>query len=193
MSRLEIGIGAIVAGLASMFADSEALNVALLILGALLVIHGAYQVYVLPNLWLDKTLSRWLRRRNFRVESLKVDKKDFYFGVRASDDVGRSVLISREKNAKGILAFSAKVQLSQDTISRLSRLRADVQQGLYLDIHILLASMQLSYDTTDFLHLAVQTAIPIDENLTEHSVDVTAKAVTLGYAATRSLIQKAVL
>ena len=193
MTKIEIGIGAVIASAAGFAGASDVLNFLLLGFGVGLVLHGGYYVYIQPNFWLDKTLRRWLERRYWKVSAEEVDKGTFYFALWAEDDAGRKILVSRGRQQSRLLAFTANVALDQAIVHGIrTRLTPDEQQRLYQDLQVLLASMQLGYRIGDFTTIAVQDALPLDEQLSEHGVDLKAKAVSNGYAAARSLIGKAV-
>ena len=193
--RIEIGVGAVIAAVAGLgWASFAPVNVSLLILGIFLIAHGTYDVYYKPNVRLDKTLTRWLERRYWRVtpeQNAPGDK--FYFAIWAEDEAKRRVMISREKLAKGILAFTAAIELDSATVRGIgTKLSTSHQQQLYEELHVLLDSMHLGYNTGVFTNMAVQHALRIDEHLSEHAVDLKATEVVDGVAAARSMIRKAV-
>ena len=196
MARIEIGIGAVIAAIAGLgWASSAPVNVALLILGIFLILHGAYHVYYKPNFRLDRALTRWLERRYWKVtpeQNAPGDK--FYFAIWAQDEAKRRVMISREKSAKGVLGFTAPIELDANTVRGIgTQLSSIQQQQLYEELHVLLASMHLGYNTEVWTNLAVQHSLPIDEHLSEHAVDLKAKEVVDGLIAARSMIRKAVM
>lgn len=164
-------------------------------MGETLIAHGVYDVYYKPNVRLDKTITRWLERHYWRVtpeQNAPGDK--FYFAIWAQDPAKRKVMISREKLAKGVLAFTAPIELDDDTVSGIgNKLSTIEQQRLYEELHVFLASMHLGYSTGVFTNMAVQHALPIDEHLLEHAVDLKAKEVVDGVIAVRSMIRKAVI
>ena len=170
-------------------------NVALLILGIFLIGYGAYDVYYKPNVRLDKTLARWLERHYWMVTpEQNAPGEKFYFAIWAQDGAKRRVMISREKLTKGSLGFAAPIELDSDTVRRIgAKLSKDQQQQLYEELHILLASMQLGYNTEVFTKMAVEHSLPIDEHLSERAVDLKAKEVVNGVIAARSMIRKAVI
>lgn len=196
VSRIGIGIGAVVAAIAGLgWASSTPVNVALLALGIFLAAHGTYSVYYKPNVGLDKTLTRWLERHYWKVTPERdVPGDKFYFAIWAQDEAKHRVMISREKRMKGILAFTAPIELDSDTLGAIRAKLSDTQQQhLYEELHVLLASMHLGYVTEVFTNMTVQHALPIDEHLSEHAVDLKAKEVVDGVAAARSVIRKAVI
>lgn len=196
MARIEIGTGAVIAAIAGLgWASSAPVNVALLILGIFLILHGAYDVYYKPNVRLDRALTRWLERRYWKVtpeQNAPGDK--FYFAIWAQDEAKRRVMISREKSAKGVLGFTAPIKLDDNTVRGIgTQLSSIQQQQLYEELHVLLASMHLGYNTEVLTNLALQHSLPIDEHLSEHAVDLKAKEVVDGVIAARSMIRKAVM
>lgn len=103
-------------------------------------------------------------------------------------------MIGRDREQKGILAFTAPIELDSDTVRGIGeKLSAIQQQKLYEELHVLLASMHLGYDTGVFTNMAVQHALPIDEHLSEHAVDLKAKEVVDGVIAVKSMIRRAVI
>ena len=67
------------------------------------------------------------------------------------------------------------------------------QQKLYEQLHVLLASMHLAYKSEILTNMVVQHALPVDERLSEHMVDLKAKEVIDGVIAARSTIRRAVI
>lgn len=196
MSRIGIGIGAVLAAIAGLGWGSFApVNVALLVLGIFLIAHGVYDIYYRPNVRLDKTITRWLERHYWRVTADQNAPGDkFYFAVWAQDGANRRIMISRDKEARGILAFTAPIELDSGTVLAIgTKLSTTEQQQLYEELHVLLASMHLGYNTGVITNMAVQHALPIDEHLSEHAVDLKAKEVVDGVIAVRSMIRKAVI
>lgn len=198
MTRIGVGLTAFVAGVAGLgFASSVPLNLALLAIGVLLVIQGVYLSYYLPNVHLDKTLKRWLQRHYFhaiddRMPSAQPDA--FHFALWMSDEAGRKVMISREREAKGVLGFTAPVELDEETVRGIAtKLSATQQQRLYEELHVLLATMNLAFRSRKFTSITVQGMLPVDDQVTEHTVSLKAVEVVNGVIAARSVIRKAVL
>lgn len=196
MPRIGIGAGAVIAAIAGLgWTSSAPINGFLLILGIFLIAHGAYGVYYKPNVSLDKTIKRWLERHYWKVTpDQNAPSEKFYFAVWAQDPSKRRVMISREREVNGILGFTAPIELDSDTVRGIGdKLSAIQQQKLYEELHVLLASMHLGYNTGVFTNMAVQHALPIDEHLSEHAVDLKAKEVVDGVIAVKSMIRKAVI
>jgi hypothetical protein len=196
MPRIEIGIGAIVAGAAGLgLGKYDVFQIVLLILGSLLIAHGAYDVYFKPNILLDKTVARWLSRHYWRVRiDIAATPANSYFAFWVQDDGGRRVMVSRERDVKNTLAFTAPIDLDPKVLALISaKLSTVEQQRLYEDIHVLLASMHLGYASSTFSRITIQHALPIDEQLSEQAVDLKAKEVANGVIAARSIITRAVL
>ena len=194
--RIAIGIGAVIAAIAGLgWASSVPVSVSVLFLGVFLVAHGTYDVYYKPNVRLDRTVKRWLERHYWTVNpESNVPADKFYFAIWARDPSDRRIMISREKATKGILGFAAPIDLDDDTVRKLGdRLSAVEQQKIYEELHILLASMHLGYNSEILTNMAVEHALPIDERLSEHTVDLKAKEVVDGVIAARSTVRKAVL
>jgi hypothetical protein len=195
LPKVEIGIGAVIAAIAGLGWGSYApVNVALLILGAVLVCQGTYTVYYRPNVRLDRTVKRWLERRYWRVsEDSDVPLDQFHFGFWVEDTGKRRVFVCREKEQRRILAFTAPVGLDVDTIDAIAKnFSTPDQQRLYEEVGLLLSTMHLGYISRDFRKITVQHGLPIDEELSEHSVDLKAKEVADGVIAVRCMIRKSV-
>ena len=193
--RIGIGAGAVIAAIAGLgWTSSAPINGFLLILGIYLIAHGAYDVYYKPNVSLGKTIERWLERNYWNVTpEQNAPNEKFYFAVWAQDPANRRVMISREREVKGILAFTAPIELDAATVRAIgTKLSPTQQQQLYEQLHVLLASMHLGYNTGIWTNLAVQHGLPIDEHLSEHAVDLRAKEVIDGVIAARSMIRIAV-
>ena len=102
-------------------------------------------------------------------------------------------MISREKATKGILGFAAPIDLDDDTIRKVGDKLSPVEQKkIYEELHVLLASMHLGYNSEIMTNMAVEHSLPIDEHLSEHTVDMKAKEVVDGIIAARSSVRRAV-
>lgn len=194
MPRIEIGVGAVIAAIAGLgFASYEAVSIALLLFGVALILQGVYQVYYRPNFRLDKRIKKWLERHYWTVTESSAPKDKFYFAVWAQDEAKRRVMISREKEMSRLLSFTAPIDLDSGVIQTIgTKLSTAEQQKLYQQLHLLLASMHLGYRTQIFTNMAVQHALPIDDSLSEHAVDLKAKEVVDGVIAARSMIEHSV-
>ncbi len=195
MARIAIGIGAIIAAVAGLgWGSSIPVSLGLLGLGGVLIANGGYEVYAKPNVCLDRTLKRWLERHDWTVTPADVPRDKFHFAVWAEDLSHRKVLISREKQVKSILAFSAPIELDSATVTAIGQnLSGPQQQRLNKELHVALASMHLGYSAGDLRNMAVQHALPIDDQLAEHAVDFKAKEVADGVIVARELCRKAII
>ena len=195
MPRIGIGAGAVIAAIAGFgWTSSAPINGFLLILGIFLIAQGAYDQYYKPNVSLDRTIKRWLERHYWNVTpEQNAPSEKFYFAVWAQDPANRRVMITRDREMKGILAFTAPIVLDAATVGAIdTKLSATQQQQLREQLHVLLASMHLGYDAGVLTNMAVQHRLPIDEHLSEHTLDLKAKDVIDGVIAARSMIRIAV-
>ena len=196
MPRIGIGAGAVIAAIAGLgWTSSDPINGFLLILGIFLIAHGAYDVYYRPNVGLDKTIERWLERHYWKVSpDQNAPSEKFYFAVWVEDEARRRVMVSRDKEQKGILAFTAPIKLDDATVRAIdTKLSTIQQQQLREQLQVVLASMHLGFSTGALTKMWVQHSLPLDEHLAEHAVDLKAKEVADGVIAARSIIRIAVM
>ena len=127
-----------------------------------------------PTLRLRQRVTKWLVARR--------SSPNLYFGVWAAelDNPQKKILISRSKGAdKDILAFSALVPLDAAWLEPLSRM-PEVSKGLLIqEMHVFIATMRMAFAALEWPldRVAVQHAIPIDNNLSAYAVDLEAKQV----------------
>jgi len=105
-----------------------------------------------------------------------------------------------EQTNNDFISFTGLVPLHPDWIDTLEDFTPREREVLYSDIRIYLTGKDLSYEFVQSpdgkiiwpLHVVVQTAIPQDHTLSQHSVDITAKSVELSMIGVRDVIRKAV-
>lgn len=136
----------------------------------------------------------WLVTRHWVLETNT--SPSLHFGWWATDpDARYQMLISRDKVDSGILAFTAKVPLEANWLEPLNAMGKSAQQILIQEMGVFIAAMQMGFDGLEWplLNLAVQSALPINNNLSEHDVDVRAKAMIHAIQGARSIIPKAII
>ena len=193
MYKVEIGLGFIVTALAGFnLLNSIPANIVLVVIGIALVLHGGYEVIFKPRYFLQKRIVKWLLRRNWKV---KTDQHpNFYLIINAEDDSHREISITRDKKDNGILAFTIGNLVHPSWISGLNKLSKRERALLLEDIKILFTNKDMAYETVKWPldKLAIQHALPLDQNLSEHLVDLEAKSVINTGIGVRSLIRKAI-
>lgn len=194
MVRIQIALGFIVASIGGFgLLGSLPANIILACIGGILLLNGSYEAFFKPHVWLDGRLTKWLLARNWKVRKEK--RTGFYFIIWAEDESHRELAITRERNAKGVLAFTALVGIATDWECYLDSLTPRQRDQLVEDIRVFLASKDMSFDGAlwPLSKLSVQHALPLDSHLSEHSVDLKAKEVVNGVIGIRSLIRKAII
>lgn len=192
MSKIEIGVGFVLSALSGFgIFQNLYVNIAIACIGVALIFHGLYELAFKPYVFLDKRLAAWLKKRNWKTNIEK--KEPFYFIIWAEDDDGRKVAITKGKEDKGILAFSARIPVERDLLLALDKLTQGQRRQLLEDIKVFFASKNMSYSGADWplTKLAVQGALPIDGQLSEHLIDLKAKEITMAIIGVRSLVRKA--
>jgi hypothetical protein len=195
MSKIEIGVGFVVAALAGFgLLQNIPTSIVLTIIGIGLIFHGSYEVFFKPHMFLERRLKRWLEVRHW---SIRIEKdQHFYFVIWAEDESHRKIAISRHRNDKGVLAFTALVNQTGKTWEpKLDVLTGKQRTQLIEDIRVFFASKDMGYDGADwpFDKLTVQSALPLDSQLSEHLVDLKAKEVVNAIIGVRSLIRRAIV
>lgn len=193
MGWIGIGVGLVIAGLSSFgLIQNRPASTVLVIIAVFLICHGAYEVWGKPRIFLERRIKGWLLKSNWSVEV--EEKPEFYFIIWAKDDSHRELAITREKKAKGILAFTAVVPREKDWDFKLARLTATQQYQLVEDIKIFLASKDIGYDGVEWPleKVTVQSALLLDHNLSGYLVDLKAKGVINAVIGIRSLVRKAI-
>lgn len=195
MSKIEIGVGFLITALSGFdLLHSLFANAALIVIGILLIGHGAYDEWLGHKWRLRQRVTKWLVNRHWvlHIET----SPSLYFGLWATEPEGRyKLLISREKNAKGILAFSARVPLDETWEPHLVAMTENERQVLTNDLLVLVETMGFGHDkiTWPYKIATIQDALPVDAALSEHMVDLKAKAIVRGVIAARSIIRKAIV
>lgn len=183
MSKIEIGAGFLPAALAAFgLQGSIPIGVVLLVLGIFLVLHGGYEEYVKTHFRLDRRLSDWLQRRGWSVMVEPEPGFDFLLSVRDIDS-GKDVVITRTKRARNdVLAFTGKVGLHPDWLSPLMAMEDTRRRRILEEIRIFLAIKNMGFVLVSGdgwpPNVVVQTAMPLDNSLSQHLVDMTAKSLT---------------
>ncbi len=198
MAKIEIGAGFAVTALAGFgLLDSLPTNVVLAVIGVTLILHGSYEIFFKPRMFLQKRLTKWLLTRNWKIRADK--NPNFNFIIWAKDNANREVMVSRDKKDKGIIAFTALIHedspKDRDLLTKLDQLGANQRNRFVEDIKVFLASKDMGYEGAlwPLNKLAVQHALSLDSQLSEHIVDLKAKEVINAVIVVRSLIRKAII
>ena len=197
MRWVEIGVGVMLAGVGSFgFYASLPVGLVFLIAGGALIAHGVYEELFRPWLFLEGRVTKWLLERNWSVRTDQAAKArlGFYFALEATDAEGRTVAITRGRDSKHVMAFSAKVMLDRKWLPYMEKLTVPERKKLLEDIRVLVAIKSIAFDGLEWplLHFSVQDAQPIDQVLSEHKVDITAKNVTHAMIGARSIIRRSI-
>jgi len=193
MARIEIGVGLLIAGLSSSgLIENVLASTILVIIAILLICHGVYEIWGKPRIFLERRIKRWLLKRNWSVEM--EEKPGFYFIIWAEDDSNRKLAITRGRQDKGVLAFSAPVPMELGWNLKLAELNPSQQYQLMEDIKIFLTGKDMGYDGVNWPleKLGVQDGLLLDHNISEHLVDLKAKSVINAVIGIRSLVRKAI-
>ncbi len=194
MYKIEIGAGFVVTALAGFnLLESLTANIILVVLGCSLILHGSYEVFFKPHMFLEKRIGNWLLSRHWIIRKEKNPQFDFI--IWAEDNSHREVAITKSNGAKGILVFSASITKGKDWGSELARLTTSQRKQLIEDIIVFFTSKDIAYVGAIWPldRLAVQHALRLDSQLSEHLVDLKAKEVINAVIGIRSLIRKAII
>ncbi|HZP27068.1 MAG TPA: DUF2299 family protein [Dehalococcoidia bacterium] len=199
-ASIQIGVGALVAGIVGFWNDAAAFAL-LILVGVVLISHGVYEDFVKPRFRVEHRLHDWLQRRGWSVRIERLPQFNFALHITSADS-SKQILVSRNKDARDdVLAFTAKVGLHPDWLEPLRAMKDDERKTLLSDITIYLSAKNLSLDLSQRdagsrswpPSVVIQTALPQDHTLSQHSVDMTAKSIELSMIGVRDLIRKAVI
>jgi len=193
MAWIGIGVGLVIAGLSSFgLIENRLASTVIMVIAVFLICYGAYEMWGKQRILLEIRIKRWLLKGNWSVEI--EEKPEFYLIIWAKDDSNREVGITREKENKGILAFTAVVPRGKDWDAKLAELNATQQYKLMEDIKIFLASKDMGYDKVGWplKKVTVQSGLILDHNISGCLVDLKAKSVINAVIGVRSIIRKAI-
>jgi hypothetical protein len=201
MSRIEMGVGIMLAaGAALGFLNSVWMAVALLTVGVTLFAHGAYDEFVKPRVRVEHRLKDWFLRRDWGVEMEQTPSLTYRLNLRSGSS-GYPVIVIREKRIhRDFISFTGLVPLHPDWIKTLNDFTPKEREALYSDVRIYLTGKNMSFELPTLPDggiiwpplVCVQTAIPQDHTLSQHSSDIAAKSVELSMIGVRDVIRKAV-
>lgn len=186
------------------FLGSIPVAVLLLAFGIFLILHGGYEEWVKPRFRVDQRLNDWLQRRGW---SVRIERRpQFNFLLHITDETGKYVAVTRDKDARNdVLAFSGRVGIDPRWLPAFEAMSETQRRRLIQEITIFVASKNISFDfSTDPrdpkapvrwppTNMAVQTALPQDHTLSQHSVDLAAKSIMHSIIGVRALIRRAIL
>ncbi len=148
-----------------------------------------------PTWRLRQRVTNWLVQRQWTLQT--ESSPNYYFALWAAEleNPQRMLFISRAKDHKDILTFSARVGLDPLWLEPLSKMADIPKQVLVQDMGVFINTMHMGFGGLEWPlnHLAVQHAIPIDTNLSAFGVDLEAKKVLHAVLGTRRLIRKAII
>jgi hypothetical protein len=192
MSKVEIGAGFIVAALGGFnLLQNTYVNIILLVIGAILILHGCYEEFLRPGPFLKYTLKKWLLERNFKI--IKDEQMDgAYFCIWVEDEFHRQIMVSRHKQNKGIVAFTGIIRLEPVMEQILPKFNPSQKLQLVEEIRIYFTSKNMGYWDVDWPldKIKIQTGLPVNSQLNAHSVDLCAKEIVNSNLGVRSIIRK---
>jgi hypothetical protein len=201
MPRIEIGAGFVLAVAAALgFLNSIWIAVGVLAVGILLIVYGAYDDFVKPRFRVGHRLRDWFLRRDWSVQMEQTPSLTFHLNLKSGSS-GYGVTVIREKRTHSdFISFTGLVLLHPDWIETLREFTPREREILFSDVRVYLTGKDMSYELFKLPdgeliwppQIAVQTAIPQDHTLSQHSCDITAKSVELSMIGVRDVIRKAV-
>ena len=201
MPRIEIGAGIVLAtGAALGFFNSIWTTAGLLAAGVLLIAYGAYDEFIKPRFRVEHRLKDWFLRRDWSVQMGQMPSLTFRLNVRSGSSGYQVVVVRERRTHNDFISFTGLVPLHPDWIETLNGFTPREREVLYSDVRIYLTGKNLSFELVQSRdgeivwppQVCVQTAIPQDHTLSQHSVDITAKSVELSMIGVRDVIRKAV-
>jgi hypothetical protein len=194
MAKIEIGAGFLITALSGfgLFQNVVA-SIVLLCIGLVLIGHGCFEEFFRPYLLLEGNVKRWLLNRNWMVKAKDISKL-YYFAFVAEDEFKRSVTIIRDKHDKHVLTFTALIPIDKAILVELEKLSVSKQRQLTEDIRIYFTSKNMGYWDAKWPlnEIKVQTALPIDSQISEHLIDVKAKEIINTQIGVHSIVRKAI-
>jgi hypothetical protein len=202
MPRIEIGAGIVLAVMTSFdLLGYIPVAAVLLSFGILLIVHGSYEEFIKPHLHVEHRLRDWFLRRDWSVQMGQTPSLTFRLNLKSASS-GYQVVVIREKRTRSdFISFTGLVPLHPDWIETLNKFTPREREVLYSDVRIYLTGKDLSFEFVrspggEIMwppQICVQTAIPQDHTLSQHSVDITAKSVELSMIGVRDVIRRAVV
>jgi hypothetical protein len=193
MGWIGIGVGLVMAGLSSFgLIESRPAITVLLVIAVFLISNGVYEVWGKPRIFLERRIRGWLVRSNW---SVRIDKQPgAFFWIWAKDQAARELAVSRHKENKGILVFTALVPLEGDWVLKLAKLGAVEQCQLVEDIKTFLATKDMAYVDVKWPleKVTVQDALALDDNISRYLVDLKAKKVINAVIGAKSIVRRAI-
>ena len=201
MPRIEIGAGIVLAVLAPFgLLGYVPVAVILLLFGVVLILHGSYDEFAKPRFRVEHRLKDWFLRRDWSVQMEQTPSLSFRLNLDSASS-GYRVTVIREKRAHNdFISFTGSVPLHPDWTQPLNEFTSKEREVLCSDVRIYLTGKDMSYELFKLPDgsliwppkIAVQTAIPQDHTLSQHSSDIAAKSVELSMIGARDVIRKAV-
>ena len=192
MAKLEIGSGFLVSALGGFdLFNSIIANVILLTIAAVLISHGTYEI-VKPRLLLKRTIEGWLVKRHWVLTT--ESSPSLHFGWHGRDPQHRNgpILISRSKNDDSMITFSAQIPLDKPMRQWFSSLNDQQRKLIEIELRYTLELQNVGFDTIRWPvdDVRIQTALAIDDGLSEHAIDLEGKRVLNTILASRAAVQR---
>lgn len=192
MAWIGIGVALLIAGLSSFESiENRLASVVIVVVAMFLVCYGSYEIWGKPRILLKRRIKKWLLKRNWSVEI--EEKPEICFIVRATDDSNREVVITRHKDNKDVLVFTAAVNIEKNWDVKLAGLNDIAKRKLLEEIKILLAIKDMGYVDVEWpLEVKIQHVLILDTDISGYFVDLKAKSVINAVIGVRSIIRKAI-
>lgn len=169
-------------------------GIAALSFEVLAVMTAVLRRTILPKFRLRQKVIKWLVRRRWVLST--EDSPSLHFGLGAADidNPLKKMLISRSKNTSHLLTFSASVPFDPKWFPVLETFPERSKIALVQDLGIFIGTMKIGFEGLEWplANFRLQTALPIDSNLSEHVVDLQGKELTHVILGARRIIRKAV-
>ena len=196
---IELGVGALIAGIIGLWNDAAAYGL-LIFIGVLLIAYGTYEAFIKPRFRIERRLTDWLLRRGRGVRIERLPQFNFMLHL-TSGSSEKEVFVTRDKETRDdLIAFTGKVSYLPTWFDILPTFSEREREALITDIRIYLTAKNLSVNFSQLPNgkiawppnVGIQTALPQDYSLSQHSVDLAAKTIELSVIGVRDLIRKAV-
>ena len=192
MAWIGIGVGLLIAGLSSFgLIENRLASIVIIVVAVFLICYGAYEIGGKPRIFLKGRIRKWLLKRNWSVEI--EEKPEIYFIIRAKDDSKREVVITRHKDNKERLVFTAAANIEKNWDMKLAGLNDIEKRKLVEEIKIFLAIKDMGYIGVKWpLEVKIQHILILDPDISGYLVDLKAKSVINAVIGVRSIIRKAI-
>jgi hypothetical protein len=194
--KIGIGAGFMLTALSFWVINQNIIAIILFIIGAILILHGIWDRYFKPKIFLKQLIERALLKRSWVI--LSIDKKKYeqthHFVITAQRKRkrGQRVTISRSKEHGDFLMFYSRITTDGQQDSQFAQFTQSQKDQLLGNIRLFLASKNAPFAGIEWPldRVRIEKVLPINSHISEQAIADAANEVVFSVVGIVTLIRQ---